>query len=332
MVQSGQLRRREFISLLGSAAASWPLKVGAQNSNSKVYRIGILETQAATTNAANMNAFRQGLRVLGYEEGKNLIIEYRSVDGRGDLFPKLAAELLRLPVDVFVTRGTPAVMAAKNATASVPIVGAAMGEPLMVVGNLARPTGNVTGLSSYSTDLEAKRIELLHELAPQATRIAGLYNMGNTAVPPQWNELQTAAQTLGLSSQLLDVRTSDQIRAAFDAAVSRRAEMLAVGMDGLAQANRKSIAELAAKHRLPTIYVSREFIEVGGLMAYGPSYPDLYRRAAIYVDKILRGTKPTDLPVEQPTKFELIINLKAAKALGLEIPPSLLIRADEIVE
>jgi putative ABC transport system substrate-binding protein len=209
---------------------------------------------------------------------------------------------------------------------------AAVGEPLMVVSSLAHPGGNITGLSGYSTDLEAKRAQLVKELVPSAARIAGLYNMGNPVVPPQWDQLRAAARQLGVEPELIDVRKQADIAPAFDAASGQHASAVMVGVDALTQENRTLITKLAADHRLPTIYVSREYVDAGGLIAYGPSYPDLYRRAAIYVDKIFRGVSPSELPVEQPTKFELIINLKAAKALGLTIPAPLLATADEVIE
>jgi putative tryptophan/tyrosine transport system substrate-binding protein len=324
------MNRREAIFLLAGAVVA-PLPLSAQSS-SRVWRIGVLETTPMDLNVPNINAFRQSLQDLGYVEGQNLIVAYRSAEGRGERFTELAADLLRLNVDVIVTRGTPAVLAAKKATTTIPIVMAAVGEPLMVVASLARPGGNITGLSGYSTDLEAKRAQLIKELVPGAVRIAGLYNMGNPVVPPQWNQLQTAAQKLGIEPQLLDVRKPEDIAPAFNAASGQHADALMVGVDALTQENRTLIAKLAADHRLPAIYVSKEYVDAGGLVAYGPSYPDLYRRAAIYLDKIFRGTSPSDLPVEQPTKFELIINLKAAKALGLTIPPTLLATADEVIE
>jgi putative ABC transport system substrate-binding protein len=328
------MRRREFILVLAGAAAPsllWPLAARAQPS-SKVWRIGVLETTSMALNASNFNAFRQSLQDLGYVEGQNLVIEYRSAQGRGERFAELTVDLLRLGVDVIVTRGTPAVLAAKKATTTTPIVMAAMGDPLMVVASLAHPTGNITGLSGYTNDLEAKRAEVIKELVPAAVRIGGLYNMGNPVVPPAWSQLQTAARKLGLEPQLLDIRKAEDIAPAFDAAIAQHAGALMVGIDALTQENRTVIAQLAADHRLPAIYVSKEFIDAGGLIAYGPSYPDLYRRAAIYVDRILRGATPSSLPVEQPTKFELIINLKAARAIGIEVPMTLLVRADEAIE
>jgi putative tryptophan/tyrosine transport system substrate-binding protein len=324
------MKRREAIVLLGGAMIA-ALPLGAQSS-SRVWRIGVLETTPMDLNAPNINAFRQSLQEVGYVEGQNLIIAYRSAEGRGERFTELTADLLRLNVDVIVTRGTPAVLAAKKATTTTPIVMAAMGEPLMVVASLAHPGGNITGLSGYATDLEGKRAQLIKELVPDAVRVAGLYNMGNPVVPPQWNQLQMAAPKLGIEPQLLDVRKAEDIAPAFDAASRQHADALMVGIDALTQENRTLIAKLATDHRLPAIYVSKEYVDAGGLIAYGPSYPDLYRRAAIYVDKIFRGASPSDLPVEQPTKFELIINLKAAKTLSLTIPPTLLATADEVIE
>jgi len=324
------MKRREFIALIGGTAAAWPLAARAQSA----YRIGVLETTSAALNAANFDALRQGLRQHGYIEGQNLVIEYRSADGRAERFPDLAAELVRLNVDLIVTRGTPAIFAAKNATKTIPVVMAASGDPLGagVVAGLARPGGNVTGLSAFVTELQAKRLELLREMVPRIDRIAALLNMSSPAEPPQWEETKAAARTLAIEPQLLDVRKPEDLGRAFETAIRQRADALVVGMNVLTQANRRPIADLATKHRLPAIYASREFVDAGGLVVLGVSYPDLYRRAATYVDKILKGAKPADLPIEQPTKFELIINLKTAKALGLEIPPTVLARADEVIE
>jgi ABC-type uncharacterized transport system substrate-binding protein len=242
----------------------------------------------------------------------------------------LRPELVGLKVDLIVARGTPAVVAGRNATATIPVVMAATADPLLVVASLARPGGNVTGLSTLSSDLHPKRLEVIKDIVPGIVRIALLTNLSNPQARHQWDETQAAARSHGLQAQLLDVRKSEDIAPAF--ATSTQSGALVVSMDGLMQSNRRLIADLALKHRLPAVYGGREFIEAGGLAAYGPSYPDLYRRAASYVDKILKGAKPADLPVEQPTTFELIINLKTAKALGLTISPMLLARADEVIE
>jgi putative ABC transport system substrate-binding protein len=326
------MRRRKFISLLGAAVAS-PLVVRAQQP-SKVYRIGMLETISAALNSANLAAFRKSLHDLGYVEGQNLRIEYRSADGRAERFPELATQLVGLTVDLIVTRGTPASLAAKNATATIPVVMAAVSEPFGsgIVADLAHPGGNITGLSSFATVLDAKRVELLREVVPGAVRIATFMNMGNPVQLNEWKEIKAAAQSTSIQPQLLDVRRVEDIGPAFDAAIEQHADALVVGIDAVMQANSQLVAGLAAKHRLPAIYASKEFIDAGGLLAYGVSYPDLYRRAAIYIDKILKGAKPADLPIEQPTKFELVVNLKTAKALGITIPPLLLARADEVIE
>jgi len=325
--------RRTFMCSVAGGVLAAPFASYAQ-AQVRVWRIGMVETVSTELNVANLNAFRQALRELGYVEGQNLIIEYRSADGRGERFPDIAAELVGLKVDLLVTRGTPASLAAKRATQTIPVVMANAGEPVEtgLVTSLARPGGNVTGLSSLTVRIEAKRLELLRELVPGLTRIAALYNLSSPANPPQWREIESAARSLGVTPQLLDVRKPEDIEPAFESASRQRADGLIVGQEGLLQANRNLIAALAAKHRLPAIYRSMEFIDAGGLMAYGPSYPDLYRRAATYVDKIFKGARPGDLPVEQPTKFELIINLRTAKALKLAVPPPLLLRADELVQ
>ena len=328
------MKRRNFIALLGSVAVGWPLATRAQQSAGKIWRVGMLETISRQRNAANLAAFQRGLRELGYAEGQNLFIEYRSADGRAERFPDLASELVRLKVDVIVTRGTPAILAAKNATTVIPIVMAAIGEPLATgaVANLARPGGNVTGLSSFATELVSKRVELVKEMIPGITRIAGLFNMGNPVVPPEWEAAKAAALSLGIELNLLDVRNSQDLSRAFEPEIRRRADALLVSLDGFIQANQATILDLVARRRLPAMYPSREFVDDGGLLAYGVSYPPLYHRAATFVDKIFKGAKPADLPVEQPTKMELIINLKTAKALGLAVPPTLLVAADEVIE
>ena len=328
------VRRREFLALVGCAAVARPYSVWARQPASKLYRIGVLETVSAALNAANLDAFRKGLHELGYIEGKNYAIEYQSADGAADRFPRLVAELVRLPVDIIVTRGTPAAQAAKDATVTIPVVMAAIGEPLGVgiVDSLARPGGNITGFSAFVTELAAKRVELAKEMFPGSSRVAFFNNMSNPVIPPQWEETKKAARSLGIEAVLLDVRRAEDLARAFESAVSQRVDVLLVGIDAVTQANRKPIAEFAAKHRLPALYASREFVEAGGLMTYGVSYPQLYFRAAGVVDQILKGAKPGDIPVQQPTKLELVINLKAARALGLDPPASWLARADEVIE
>ena len=321
--------RRAFV---GSGAAlllgAWR---AARGQTQKMYRVGVLETISASDNAANLDAFRKGLRELGYVEGRNLIIEYRSADGRAERFPDLAQELVRSNVDLIVTRGTPSTAAATTATASIPVVMATMGDPRGNVGSYARPGGNVTGVTTFSTELMAKRIELLKELVPTLSRVALLHNMGNPAVPVEWEETKRAAQSLGIHALLLDVRSGADLRRAFEAAARQRADALVVGADGLMQAHRRDIVDLAARHRLPAVYPGRDFVEAGGLIAYAINYPDLYYQLARYVDRIFRGAKPGDLPVDRPTRFELVVNLTAARDAGVAIPQSLLLRADELI-
>jgi len=294
--------------------------------------LGMLETTDAALNRANLDAFRAGLRALGYVEGQNLAIEYRSADGRAERFAAHAAELVASKVDVIVTRGTPAALAARDASPTIPVVMAASGEPFGtgVVAGLASPGGHVTGLSSFNNELEPKRLELLSEFVPSIKRVGALY--GNPVFSARWEVLKASARVRGLEAVLLDVRMPADLEPAFAAAARDGVDALTISIDGLTQANRTIIAALAAKHRLPAIYPAKEFVDAGGLFAYGVSYPDLYFRAATFVDKILKGANPADLPVEQPTKFELVINLKAAKALGITVPLSLQARADEVIK
>jgi putative ABC transport system substrate-binding protein len=323
--------RRKFIVGVACGLLASPFATRAQQVG-KVYRIGILESIPATQNGANLDALRRGLRDLGYVEGRNLIIEYRSADGSAERFPDLASELVRLKVDMIVTRGTPAAMAAKNATGTIPVVMATMGDPRAIVASFAHPGGNVTGVTTFSTELTAKRIELLRELVPKVSRVALLHNMGNPAAPPEWEEIKTAARSLSLRAELLDARSQGDLGRAFELAVRQHVDALVIGADGLLYAHQQTIVDLAARSRLPAAYPAREFVEAGGLIAYAVNFPDLYFRFASFVDKIFKGAKPGDLPVEQPTKFELVINLKTAKALGLAIPQSLLLRADEVIQ
>ena len=308
-----------------------PLAVEAQPPD-KVYRIGVLERTSPTVNVANLESFRQGLRALGYVEGKNLVIEHRSAEGRDEPFADLAAELVRLKVDLILTRGTPAALAAKHATPVIPVVITGVGDPVGqgIITSLAHPGGNITGLSATVTEIYPKRVELLKELVPKAARIAALFNMSNPAIPRQWTAVETAARSLGVQPLLLDVRKAEDLRPAFETAMRERADALVVGLETLTLANAPLIVDLAAKHRLPAVYASTEFI--GGLASYGVNYPDHYRRAATFVDKIFKGAKPSDLPVEQPTKLELVVNLRTARALGLTIPRTVMLQVDQIVE
>ena len=325
------MRRREFISLLGSAVAAWPLGAYAQEPK-KVWRIGMLETVAAPLKTADYDAFLAGLEALGYAEARDFKIDYRSADGNPDRFPKLAQDLVGQKVDLITTRGTPAAFAAKNATKTIPVVMVAIGEPLLVVASLARPGGNITGLSAFVNDLMGKRTELLRDMIPGLSWIGALLNMSNGSQPPQWTEIQKTARANSIETQLFDVRSIADLVSALDDAGKHKAGAIIVGIDTLTQSNQRLIIELAAKHRVPAIYPSREFVDSGGLISFGVNYPDLYRRAATFVDKIFKGARPSDLPVEQPTKFELVANLKSAKAIGLAVPPMLLARADEVIE
>jgi putative tryptophan/tyrosine transport system substrate-binding protein len=325
------MRRREFVIGLAWAVTAWPRVTRAQQ-RGKIYRIGILEQIPAERNAANLAGLRQGLRDLGYVEGRNLAIEYRSADGRAERFQELASELVRLKVDLIVTRGTPATQAVQNVTEAIPVVMATMGGPGAIVASFARPGSNITGVITFSTELTAKRVEILQELVPRLSRVALLHNMGNPAVPAEWDETRRAAGALGLEAELLDARSQDDLSRAFELALRQHVDGLIIGADGLTQMHQQTIIDFVDRNRLPAVYPAREFIEAGGLIAYAVNYPDLYFRFATFVDKIFKGVKPSELPVEQPTKFELVINLKTARALGLDIAPSLLGRADEVIE
>jgi len=320
--------RREVLGLLGLA----PLLARAQPR--RVYRVGVLETVALRLNVENFDRFRKGMEERGYVEGPSLVIAYRSAEGRTERFAELAAELVRLKVDLILTRGTPATLAAKHATATIPIVMAAVADPVesRLAASLARPGGNVTGLTSATAELVPKRLELLKALVPKMTRVAAYSNLANVAAAATWKEIEIAARAMGLEPTLLDVRTPEQIEPAFAEAARQGAQGLLVGIETLAQANRKAIVELAARHRLPAMYSAREFVEAGGLVSYGVSYPDLYYRAAGFADRILKGAAPGELPIERPAKFAFSINRRTAKALDLVIPPDLLLRADWSIE
>jgi putative ABC transport system substrate-binding protein len=330
---SACLDRRRFISAATLILLAAPLAAQAQQAG-KVSRVGFLGNSTAALEANLVGPFREGLRELGYVEGRNILIEYRWADGKYERFPTLIAELAALKVDVIVTAGTPAALAVKKTTPSIPLVMVAVGDPIGVglVASLARPSGNVTGLSSIAPELEGKRLELLREVMPKLSHVAVLWNPDNPFHAGSLKETRVAGQVLGIKVQLLGIRASEEFPAAFAAIVRERPGALLVLADRLFLHNRARIVDFEAKHRLPGVYAYRELVEAGGLMSFGPSYAGMHRRAAYYVDKILKGAKPADLPVEQPTKFELRINLKAAKALGLTIPPSLLQRADEVIQ
>jgi putative ABC transport system substrate-binding protein len=331
-MQSDQLKRRDFITLVGGAAAAWPLAARAQQPG-KLRTIGFLGQSTRSAASEWVAAFVQRLHELGWNEGRTVAIEYRWADGREERFAQIAAEFVRLKVDIIVTSGTPQVLAAKQATSVIPIVFAAAGDPVAsgLVASLARPGGNATGLSSLVADLAGKRLELLREVVPALRRLAIMGNVGNPLTVLELGEVQAAAGTLGLEVHTLEIRQAQDITPAFEA-LKGRADALYVCIDALVNANRIRINTSALGARLPTMHGSRDYVEAGGLMSYGPNYPDLFRRSADYVDKILHGAKPGDIPVEQPTKFDLVVNLTTARALGLDLPPTLLARADEVIE
>ncbi len=326
------MRRRDFFTLLGGAAAAWPLAARAQQP-AKLPTIGFLGQTTRSGGSEWVAAFVQRLRELGWSEGRTIAIEYRWAEGREERFAQVAAELVQLKCDVIVTSGTQAVMASKQATSVIPIVFATAGDPVGndLVASLARPGGNVTGLSVLAADLAGKRLELLREVVAGLRRLAVMGNVGNPFTVLELGEVRAAARTLGLEVIALEIRRAQDIAPAFEALKGRN-QALYVCTDALANTNRVRINILAAGARLPTMHGSRDYVEAGGLMSYGANFPDQFRRAADYVDKILRGAKPGDIPVEQPTNFELVINLKTAKALGLTIPESFLLRADEVIE
>jgi len=325
------MRRREVIALLGGAAVAWPLAARAQPA--KLPTIGYLGGGTPATESLRIAAFSQQLRELGWIEGRNLAIEYRWPEGRIDRVGEIAAEFVQLKVDVIVTIGTPAALAAKRATSVIPIVFTTVADPIGagLIISLSKPDGNVTGLSIQQTDIAGKRLELLREVVPGLERLAVLANVGNPATMLELAEVQTAARTLGVQVATLEIRRAEDIGPVF-AALKDRPQALYVAGDPLLNTYRVRVNILALGARLPTMHASRDYVEAGGLMSYGPNFPDLFRRAAGYVDKILRGTKPGDIPVEQPTKFDVAVNLTTAQALGLKIPETFLSRADEVIE
>jgi putative ABC transport system substrate-binding protein len=326
------MKRREFVRLVGAAAA-WPLTAYAQPTT-KMRRVGLLSPFSASDTAAWHRAFLRGLAELGWIDGKNITIEYRYAEGRNDRLPALIADLLRLKVDVIVTSVTNDTLAAKNATTDIPIVMAAAGDPVAtgIIQSLARPGGNVTGLSQMNPELNGKRLELLRQIAPNVSSVAVLLNSDDPISALGWKEFQLSAQKTGVDIRSSDVHNTHDLDKALRDAASARVSALAIMPNPVFVVNLKRIADFALDNRLPSFFHLREFTDVGGLMSYGVDRNDLFRRAATYVDKILKGAHPADLPIEQPTKFELVINLKTARALGLTAPPSLLAIADDVIE
>ena len=328
------ITRRRIVLALGASALAAPFASFAQQQPTKVPRVGYLFSFTPAEGRHLWEACRQGLRELGYVEGQNIVLEPRWADGHHERLPELAAELVRLKVDVIVSAATPGSLAAKAATNSIPIVIVAVGEPVKtgLVASLARPGGNLTGLSLLTTELSGKRLELLADVVRNIPRVAVLMNPDNLVHTVFLEETRVAAQRLRVRLQPLEARNSRQVEQVFAAAAEERAAALIVFDDPVIWSYRTQIVALAAKRRVPVMYGYREFVDEGGLMSYGPDRIDHYRRTAIYVDKILKGAKPGDLPVEQPTKFELVVNMKTAKTLGIKIPNSILVRADKVIE
>jgi putative ABC transport system substrate-binding protein len=327
-----RMKKKIFLSVVATLILASVYLAEAQQPG-KIPRIGFLSPFSPGPDP-RVEAFRQGLRDLGYMEGQNITIEYRWADGRFEQLPDLVAELVRLKVDVVVAAVTQASLAAKKATGTIPIVMVAVSDPVGsgLVASLARPGTNITGTSSMTAEVVGKQLELLKETLPKISRVAALWNPANPVFQAiQRRETEVAARALGVQLHILEARGPDEIDRAFAAMAKERTKALLVLGDPVFYSHRKRIADLAAKHRLPTVSGTREYVEAGGLMAYGTSFSDMYRRAAYYVDKILKGTKPADLPVEQPMKFELVINLKTAKQIGLTIPQSVLYRADKVI-
>jgi len=323
--------RRAFLATAAAGMVVIPAAARAQHAG-KVHRIGFLSLQSGLNSTTE--AFAQGMRELGYVEGRNLIVEYRWAARKEERLPELAAELVRLKVEVIVTAAAPAIEAAKRATSTIPIVMATAADPVGsgLVASLARPGGNVTGLSALSTDLAGKRLQLARELVPKASRVAVLAYHGTSATRLFLEEMRTAAQQMEVQLVVQEVQAAADLPGAFAAMQRERAQALVVQISPFTADNARRIVDLAAQHRLPAMYDVRSFVDAGGLVSYGPSLPEMFRRAAFYVDRILKGAKPADLPIEQPTKFEMVINLKTARALGLSIPQSLLVRADQVIE
>jgi putative tryptophan/tyrosine transport system substrate-binding protein len=328
-----KVNRRAFLRAVPLLLLASP-RAGEAEQAGKVSRIMFLGASSAAMESDRVGLFRQGLRDLGYIEGQNVVIEYRWAEGHYDRYPAFVAEAVSHKVDVIVTEGTPAAIAAREGTRTIPIVTASIGDPVAagVASGVAHPGGNVTGVTSMSPEIDAKRLELLKELVPSVSRVAVLWNPGNPNTKFRLPNLQAAAKSLRLKLELVGLRNGEELERAFGAIVAARSQALVMPSDLALLSRREQIIDFATKRRLPGLYAYREFVEVGGLASYSPSYPAMFRRAAVYVDRILKGAKPGELPIEQPTKFDLIVNLTAAKALGLTIPPSVLGRADEVIQ
>jgi ABC-type uncharacterized transport system substrate-binding protein len=327
------MTRRELIALLASTtAAGWPEALQAQQQ--RLFRIGFLGNSTAALESDLVEPFRQGLRELGYVEGQNVVIEYRWAEGRYERFPALIAELVGAKVDVIVTAGTPSALAVKQSAPSIPLVMVAVGDPIGsgLIASFARPGGNATGLTSIAPELEGKRLELLREVLPNVSTVAILWNPANAYMATSEREVHIAAEALGMKVLSFPVRTLEELEAAFGLIGREHPSALNVLADRVFLHNRDRIVEFALSHRLPGVHAYRELVLSGGLMSYGPNYADMHKRAASYVDKIFKGTKPAELPVQAPTKFELALNIKTAKILGLTIPGTVLARADEVIE
>jgi putative ABC transport system substrate-binding protein len=326
------MRRRDFIKAIAGSGAAWPLAVRAQQP-ARPPMIGFLGSATSSAEGSRVAAFTKRLRELGWTENRTVAIEYRWAEGQSERYAEIAAELVRLKVDVIVVEGTPAAMATKQATSTIPIVFAGLGDPVGtgLVASLARPGGNVTGLANQINDTVGKKLELLREVVPDLRRLEIMANVGNPASVLEMREAQAVARKVGLEITTSEIRRAEDIAPAFEA-LRERADAVYLCPDALMNTNRTRINILAVGERLPTMHGQRDYVEAGGLMSYGTNVPDLLRRAADFADKILRGAKPADIPVEQPTKFDLIINLTTAKALKLTIPEAVLLRADELIE
>ncbi len=322
--------RRRF---LAGAVALTAAPLAAQEKLSPK-RIGMLETVSIGANNANLVEFHKGMSELGHEEGKTYLVLYRSAEGRAERFPALAAELAKQRIDVFLTRGTPATIAARDVEGGLPVVAAAVADPIeaKLVASLEKPGGNVTGLTSSVNELGAKRMELLKALAPGITRVGALTNADNPASLATWKVIESAAPALGLKAEAINVRAPEELEASLEAAVKNGVDALIIGLETLAQVNQNFILEFTLRQQVPAAFASRNFVDAGGLVSYGVSYPNMYYRAASYVDKVLKGAKPAELAMERASNFELVINRRTARALKLTIPPDLFLRSDEVID